>query len=178
LASFRQHYDPKVGSASNRNEYQEYLLGGKGGRCIGLKLYHLHVPTVLNAGSLNLLESLRFILFLNLWFSEVIQHYLIKKVYNDVSEQLDSFIRKTQVSPGAMWVRYDRGDLCKRAESFSETLENAYAGFTLKQTSKVLSFIYVKTPSAIKASLIQFISELIWREEQTVWSSNNCRTVV
>jgi len=26
------HYD----SASNRNEYQEYFLGGKGGRCIGL----------------------------------------------------------------------------------------------------------------------------------------------
>jgi len=23
-------------SASNRNEYQEYFLGGKGGRCIGL----------------------------------------------------------------------------------------------------------------------------------------------
>jgi len=25
-------------SASNRNEYQEYLLGGKGGRCVGLTL--------------------------------------------------------------------------------------------------------------------------------------------
>ena len=25
-----------VGSASNRNEYQEYFLGGKGGRCVGL----------------------------------------------------------------------------------------------------------------------------------------------
>jgi len=23
-------------SASNRNEYQEYFLGGKGGRCLGL----------------------------------------------------------------------------------------------------------------------------------------------
>jgi hypothetical protein len=28
---------PWVDSASNRNEYQEYLLGGKGGLCIGLK---------------------------------------------------------------------------------------------------------------------------------------------
>jgi len=27
---------PGVDSASNRNEYQEYLLGGKGGRCLRL----------------------------------------------------------------------------------------------------------------------------------------------
>jgi len=26
----------RVDSASNRNEYQEYFLGGKGGRCLGL----------------------------------------------------------------------------------------------------------------------------------------------
>ena len=32
----RLHYDPGVDSASNRNEYQEYFLGGKGGRCVGL----------------------------------------------------------------------------------------------------------------------------------------------
>ena len=36
LSSFRPHYDPGVDSASNRNEYQEYFLGGKGGRCVGL----------------------------------------------------------------------------------------------------------------------------------------------
>jgi hypothetical protein len=30
------HYDPGVDSASNRNEYQEYFLGGKGGQCIRL----------------------------------------------------------------------------------------------------------------------------------------------
>ena len=29
--SFRSHYGPGVDSASNRNEYQEYFLGGKGG---------------------------------------------------------------------------------------------------------------------------------------------------
>ena len=39
--SFRPHYGPRVDSASNRNEYQEYFLGGggeggKGGRCVGL----------------------------------------------------------------------------------------------------------------------------------------------
>jgi len=34
--SFRLHYGPGVDSASNRNEYQEYILGGKDGRYIGL----------------------------------------------------------------------------------------------------------------------------------------------
>ena len=34
--SFRPHYGPRVDSASNRNEYQEYFLGGKGGRCLGV----------------------------------------------------------------------------------------------------------------------------------------------
>ena len=34
--SFRPHYGPGVDSASNRNEYQEYFLRGKGGRCVGL----------------------------------------------------------------------------------------------------------------------------------------------
>ena len=50
------HYDPEVDSASNRNGYQKYLLRGKGGRCVQLKPYHLHVTTVLISGSLNLLE--------------------------------------------------------------------------------------------------------------------------
>jgi hypothetical protein len=36
LESFRPHYGPGVNSTSNRNEYQEYFLGGKGGRCIRL----------------------------------------------------------------------------------------------------------------------------------------------
>ena len=31
--------------------------GGKGGRCVGLKPYHLHVSIVLKSGSLNLLET-------------------------------------------------------------------------------------------------------------------------
>ena len=33
---FRPHYGPEIDSTSNRNEYQEYFLGGKGGRCVGL----------------------------------------------------------------------------------------------------------------------------------------------
>jgi hypothetical protein len=34
--SSRLHYGPGVDSASNRNEYHEYFLGGKGGQCLGL----------------------------------------------------------------------------------------------------------------------------------------------
>ena len=37
-SSIQPHYGPGVDSASNRNEYQEHLLGGKGdkdGRCVG-----------------------------------------------------------------------------------------------------------------------------------------------
>ena len=33
---FRPHYDPGVDSGSKRNEYHEYILGDKGGRCVGL----------------------------------------------------------------------------------------------------------------------------------------------
>jgi len=36
IKSFRSHYGPRVDSASNRNELQEHLLGGKGGRWVGL----------------------------------------------------------------------------------------------------------------------------------------------
>jgi hypothetical protein len=34
--SFWPHFGPEVDSVSNRNEYQEYFLGGKGGRCLRL----------------------------------------------------------------------------------------------------------------------------------------------
>jgi hypothetical protein len=34
--SFRPHYGPGDDSASNRNEYQEYFLRGKGGQFLGL----------------------------------------------------------------------------------------------------------------------------------------------
>jgi len=34
--SFRSHYGPEVDTASNRNEYHEYFLGSKDGRCVGL----------------------------------------------------------------------------------------------------------------------------------------------
>jgi hypothetical protein len=36
FSSFQPHYDPRVDSASNRNEYQESSWGVKGGRCVRL----------------------------------------------------------------------------------------------------------------------------------------------
>jgi hypothetical protein len=43
-------------SSSKRNEYQEYFLGAKGGRCQGWQPYHLHGLTVLKSRILKLLE--------------------------------------------------------------------------------------------------------------------------
>jgi len=55
--SFLPHYGPGVDSASNRNEYQEYFLGGKGSRWVGLTtLPPSCASTVLKSGSLKLLE--------------------------------------------------------------------------------------------------------------------------
>ena len=48
---FRSHSGPGVDSASNRNEYQEYFLGGKGGRCVRLTTYHNRVPLPRNLGT-------------------------------------------------------------------------------------------------------------------------------
>jgi len=45
---------PGADSAS-KNEYQSNP-GGKGGRCVRLTTYHLHVPIVKKSGGLKLLE--------------------------------------------------------------------------------------------------------------------------
>jgi len=58
--SFWLHYGSGVNSASNRNEYQEYPLWSKGGRCVGLttlppscadclKVWEPHSPGTLSA---------------------------------------------------------------------------------------------------------------------------------
>ena len=41
---------------ANRNEYQEYFLGGKGGRCVWLATLPPSCADFLKFGSLNLLE--------------------------------------------------------------------------------------------------------------------------
>ena len=48
------HHDPGVDSTSNRNEYQEYFLRGKGGRCVGLTtLPHSCTDCLQNLGDSN-----------------------------------------------------------------------------------------------------------------------------
>ena len=37
FGSLRPHYGPAVDSVSDRNKYQGNFLGGKGGRCVGLR---------------------------------------------------------------------------------------------------------------------------------------------
>ena len=55
--SFRSHYGPDVDSASNRNEYQVYFLGGKGGRCVRLTTLPPSCAVVMKSGNLNFLET-------------------------------------------------------------------------------------------------------------------------
>jgi hypothetical protein len=47
---------PGVDSASNRNEYREYLLGGKCGRCVRLTTLPPSCAVVKKSGNLNFLE--------------------------------------------------------------------------------------------------------------------------
>ena len=54
IKSFRSHYGPGVDSASNRNEYQEYFLGGKKRpvRKADRQPYHYPVPLSQNLETL------------------------------------------------------------------------------------------------------------------------------
>ena len=54
--SFRPHCGLWVDSVSNRNEYQEYILDDKGGRCVGLTPLPLSCSSILQSWSLNHLE--------------------------------------------------------------------------------------------------------------------------
>ena len=55
IKSFPSHCGPGVDSASNRNEYQEYLLGVKSGQCVGLTTSPPSCAVV-TKGNLNFLE--------------------------------------------------------------------------------------------------------------------------
>jgi hypothetical protein len=50
------HYGPGVDSDSNRNEYQEYFLGGKGGQLVGLTTLPPLCADILESWSPNFLE--------------------------------------------------------------------------------------------------------------------------
>ena len=56
IKSFRSYCGPGVDSASNRNEYREYFLGGKGGRCVRLTNLRPSCAVVTKSGNLNFLE--------------------------------------------------------------------------------------------------------------------------
>jgi len=45
-----------IDPASNRNEYQEYFLGGKGSRCVRLTTLPPSCAVVTKSGNLNFLE--------------------------------------------------------------------------------------------------------------------------
>jgi hypothetical protein len=51
--SFWSHYGPGVDSASNRNVYREYLLGGECGRCVRLTSLPPFCAVVKKSGNLN-----------------------------------------------------------------------------------------------------------------------------
>jgi len=59
IKSFQSHYGPGVDAASNRNEYQEYFLGVKGGRCVRLTTYNHPVPLARNLETLTSEEPSR-----------------------------------------------------------------------------------------------------------------------
>jgi hypothetical protein len=52
IKSFRSHYGPGVDSASNRNEYLEYFLFGKGDRCVRLTTLPPSCAVVTKSGTL------------------------------------------------------------------------------------------------------------------------------
>ena len=56
FSSFRSLYGPGVDLASNRNEYQNYFLGVKSGRCVRLTTLPPSCAVVTKSGSLNFLE--------------------------------------------------------------------------------------------------------------------------
>ena len=56
IKSFRSHYVPGVDSSSNRKDYQQYFLGGKGGRCLRLTNLTPSCAVVTKSGNLNFLE--------------------------------------------------------------------------------------------------------------------------
>ena len=55
INSFQSHYEPGIDSASSRNEYQEYFMGGKSGRCVRLTLPP-SCAVVMKFGNLKFLE--------------------------------------------------------------------------------------------------------------------------
>ena len=97
--SLRSHYGPGVDSASNRNEYQEYFPGGKGGRYVRLITLPPSCAVVMKSGNLNLLEpsgplqacngtSLAFTYYKKRHVNRTILISSLKRRYKDAINQL------------------------------------------------------------------------------------------
>ena len=56
IKSVRSHYGPGVDTVSNRNEYQEHFLGGKGGRCVRLTTLTPSCADVMKSANLIFVE--------------------------------------------------------------------------------------------------------------------------
>ena len=56
IKSIRSHYDPGVDPASNRNEFQQHFLGGKGDQYVRLTTLPSPCAVVMEFGNLNFLE--------------------------------------------------------------------------------------------------------------------------
>ena len=61
ILSFRPHYDPRVYEVCNKNEYHEYFVRDKGGRCVQLTDLLPVFAETLKSGRLKLLETQRFV---------------------------------------------------------------------------------------------------------------------
>jgi hypothetical protein len=57
INSFRSHYGSGIDSVSDRNEYREYFLRGKGSRCVRLTPLPPSCVVFTKSGNLNFLET-------------------------------------------------------------------------------------------------------------------------
>ena len=100
--SFRPHYGPGFDSASHRNKYQEYFLGGKGSWSVGLttlptsradchKIWEPQPPLGLSRTVMGLLYLLYYVITLHsfcfsnpliLWQTVNLRTSLLRKLYN------------------------------------------------------------------------------------------------
>ena len=112
---FRLQYAPEAVSVSNTNEYQEYFLGGKGGRCLGLTTLPPSCTDCLEMWEPQTPGSLRgysgFALPVPVYFSTSRWPLLISYqlfVVNVQAEQLSSFWRNFFNSIYVLWQKISK----------------------------------------------------------------------
>jgi hypothetical protein len=81
--------DPGVNSATNRNEYQEYLLGGKSTWCVGLITLPPECEFWVPPGALKACDGIELILYIYIYIGCNWYRRLISKLYMDQSVKLN-----------------------------------------------------------------------------------------